>query len=177
MNYSERYLSRNVPRTNPMTHLQRPCSAAVGASSTIEECSPSVEIPPCRPSCWRYNREVCKAHHHVLQPCLGSCAIRGTKELEKFDLLKFTVNATSTDQSTWWNLSEYSHSGLISVQMANQCLGHVLKRSHHSDYITNCYLLLSENLLVSHTHSGIIDFSSITRGSESPRYLQGPSGS
>jgi hypothetical protein len=39
--------------------------------------------------------------------------------------------------------------GLISVQMADQCLGHALKRSHHPDHISNCYLLLSENLLAS----------------------------
>jgi hypothetical protein len=115
----------------------------------------------------------CEAHCHVLQPCLGGCAIRGTKELRKFYLLEFTVNATSTGWCTWKNLNGCRCPGLISVQTTDQCLRHALKRSHHSDYITNRYLLLSENLLVSLglDPSGVDATGGVTPPPLTPRHL------
>jgi hypothetical protein len=48
-----------------------------------------------------------------------------------------------------WNLRGCRCPGLVSVQSADQSLGHALKGSHHPNNIANCYLLLSENLLAS----------------------------
>jgi hypothetical protein len=91
----------------------------------------------------------CEAHRHILQPCLGSGTIRGTKELEKFNLLKFTVNATCNGQCMRWNLSGCRRPGLVSVQSADQSLGHVLEGSHHPNHIAYRYLPLSKNFLAS----------------------------
>jgi hypothetical protein len=130
MNSSKRYLSRNRSSTVPMTRFQRPCSAVVGASSTIEECSSSVGRPPCGPSHWRYNCEV-RSTSPSISTCLGGCAFRGTQELEKFYLLEFTVNDTCNDRRARWNLSGCRRPGLVSVQSIDQCLRHVLKGSCH----------------------------------------------
>jgi hypothetical protein len=47
------------------------------------------------------------------------------------------------------NLNGCRCPGLVSVQSADQSLGHALKGSHHPNNIANRYLLLSENLLAS----------------------------
>jgi hypothetical protein len=91
----------------------------------------------------------CEAHRHVLQPCLGGCAVWGTKELEKFDLLEFTVNATSNGRCMRRTSTGFGALASSLSKWLIKCLRHVLKGSHHPDYITHCYLLLPENLLIS----------------------------
>ena len=131
-----------------MTRLPRPCTAVVGASSAIEERSPSVGRPPCGPSHWRYNCEV-RSTSPSVSTCLGSCAFRGAQELRKILPTRVHVNDSRNDRRARRNLSGCRRPGLVSVQSANQCLGYALKRPHHPDHVSNCYLLLSENMLTS----------------------------
>jgi hypothetical protein len=113
-----------------MTRLQWPCTTAVGASSTIEERSPSVGRPPCGSSHWRYICEV-RSTSPSVSTCLGGCALRGAQGLEKFYLLEFTVKDTRNDRRARRNLSGCRRPGLVSVPSVDQCLKHALKGSCH----------------------------------------------
>jgi hypothetical protein len=149
MNSSERYLSRNCSSN----------SSHDTSSTTMFICGRSVfhhrrALPFSLKDC-HADLHVggiiakCEEHRHLFQPCLGSYAFWGTQELGKFDLLEFPVNATYNGRCARWNLSGCRHPGLVSIQSADQCLRHALKRPHHPHDIANCDLLLSENLLAS----------------------------
>jgi hypothetical protein len=131
-----------------MTHLQRSSLAVTGASSVIEERSPSVERPPCGPSRWRYNCEVRSTSPSVsIMP--RRLRLLGHPRTREIYLLEFRVNDTRNGRRARRNFSGCLRPGLVSVQSVDQCLRHALKGSCHPDNIASCYLFQSKNLLAS----------------------------
>jgi hypothetical protein len=51
--------------------------------------------------------------------------------------------------SGWWTLRGCRCPGLISIQMTDQCLRHLLKGPHQPNHITQHYMFLPDNLFIS----------------------------
>jgi hypothetical protein len=120
----------------------------VRASSTIEECSPLVEIPPCRPSCWRYIREVQRTSPYSPTMPWRLCCLGNQRTQE---ILPSRVCGECYLYQLEQAVDPHEVSGpyLISIQMANQCPIHHLKGPHYPNHITHSYLFLPNNLFIS----------------------------